>query len=181
MPRTPDRPTGALPRVVWAPVAAALLILLIGGAGLLWQQPLLFPSLGPTAFLQTETPQQPSAQPYNVVVGHLSGLLMGFLAVWVMHAANAPGVLSSHELTAPRVWASVLAVGLTLALGTLVRAPHPPAAATTLLASLGGFAPTWRSGLTVMAGVVLVAVFGELLRRIRLAQRAGARKNGSSA
>lgn len=165
-----DQHSGGVPKLLWAPVGAALLILIVGGAGLLWHQPLLFPSLGPTAFLQTETPQQPSAQPYNVVMGHLIGLLMGFLSVWVLGAGHAPAVLSTHELTAPRVCASVLAIGLTLAIGLLARASHPPAAATTLLASLGGFPPTWHSGLTVMAGVVIVALFGELLRRIRLRQ-----------
>nr|WP_244977120.1 HPP family protein [Deinococcus humi] len=135
-------------------------------------QPLLFPSLGPTAFLQTETPDQTSAQPYHVVIGHVVALLAGFLAVWVFGAADAPSVLATHDLTAPRVWASVLAVALTLLGGLLLRASHPPAAATTLLASLGGFPPTIKSATTVMGGVLLIALLGEGLRRLRLMQQA---------
>ena len=154
---------------VWAPLASGLL-LVAGGAGLLLQQPLLFPSLGPTAFLQTETPDQPSARFYNVCVGHLLGLLSGFLTVWVFGLTHAPSVLSTHQLTPPRVWASAVAIALTLLLGLLLRASHPPAAATTLLASLGGFPPTWHAGLSVMSGVLIVAVLGEGLRRYRSAQ-----------
>jgi len=166
----PSEPRPNIPDAVWAPLSAGALILVIGLIGLVAHQPLLFPSLGPTAFLQTETPDQPSSRPYNVIVGHLVGLLAGFLAVWVCQAAGAPSVLTTHELTAPRVWASVLAIVLTLLVGLLLRASHPPAAATTLLASLGGFPPTLRSTGTVMAGVLLVALLGEGLRRLRVKQ-----------
>ncbi|WP_045234533.1 HPP family protein [Deinococcus pimensis] len=162
-----------VPDAVWAPLAAAALMLAAGGVGLLVAQPLLFPSLGPTAFLQAETPDQPGARPFNVIVGHLVGLLAGFGSALLLGATNAPSVLATHELTAPRVWASVLAVLLTLLGGLLLRASHPPAAATTLLASLGGFPPTVRSFLTVMAGVLIVAALGEALRRWRLAQKEG--------
>ena len=168
---TPQKP--AVPDAVWAPLSAAALILVVGLIGLAAHQPLLFPSLGPTAFLQTETPDQPSARPYAVVVGHLVGLFAGFLAVWLVGATAAPSVLATHELSAPRVWASALAIGLTLLGGIVLRASHPPAAATTLLAALGGFPPTLRSPLTVMVGVLIVAALGELLRRARLRQQPG--------
>jgi len=164
----------SIPEMVWAPLAAGALILMVGLLGLAAHQPLLFPSLGPTAFLQTETPDQPSARPYNSIVGHLTGLLAGFVAVWVCGAANAPSVLASHELTSPRVWASVLAIVLTLLVGLLLRASHPPAAATTLLAALGGFPPTVRSTVTVLSGVLIVTLLGEILRRWRLRQKGAA-------
>ncbi|MFC4453881.1 HPP family protein [Deinococcus sonorensis] len=171
MPETPP-PSGRVPDTVWAPLAAGLLMLAAGLVGLGLQQPLLFPSLGPTAFLQAETPDQPSARPYNTLVGHLIGLLSGFLAVWLTHASSAPSVLSAHVLTAPRVWASVLAVILTLLGGLLLNASHPPAAATTLLVSLGGFPVSLHSAVTVMGGVLLVTLLGELLRQARLRQKA---------
>ncbi|MGI8748328.1 MAG: HPP family protein [Deinococcus sp.] len=103
-------------------------------------------------------------------MGHLIGLLSGFLAVWLLGATNAPSVLATHDLTSPRVWASALAVALTLLVGLLLRASHPPAAATTLLAALGGFPPSLRSFLTVMGGVLIVTLLEEVLRRARLAQ-----------
>jgi hypothetical protein len=47
--------------------------------------------------------------------------------------------------------------------------PHPPAAATTLLFTLGAFPPTWAGLGTVATGVLIVAALGESLRRARLA------------
>jgi len=67
-----------------------------------------------------------------------------------------------------RVWASGLAIVLTMLGIALARASHPPAAATTLLISLGGFRPTVHDALTIAAGVLVVAVVGEALRRLRL-------------
>ncbi|BAY43621.1 hypothetical protein SAMD00079811_12010 [Scytonema sp. HK-05] len=158
----------ALPDVVWAPLTAGGLMLMVGIIGLLAHQPWLFPSLGPTAFLQVETPGQPTARFYNTVIGHCLGLGAGFLSVALVGAQAAPAVLSTHHLTPIRVWAAVLAVGLNMLFGLLLKASHPPAAATTLLVALGGFEMTVHGALTVVAGVMIVATVGEVLRRIRL-------------
>ncbi|WP_088889777.1 HPP family protein [Leptolyngbya ohadii] len=157
-----------IPDIVWAPFVAGLLILIVGLLGLAFGQPWLFPSLGPTAFLQAEQPKQPTARFYNVVVGHLHGLAAGLLAVVLLGATTAPPVLSTGELTAVRVWASVLAMFLNMLFGFLLKAPHPPAAATTLLFSLGGFKPTAADAIHVVIGAIAIAVAGELLRQIRL-------------
>jgi CBS-domain-containing membrane protein len=157
-----------IPNSVWAPLAAGLLILIVGAIGLIAHQPWLFPSLGPTAFVQAEKPEQPTARIYNVIVRHLHGLVAGFLAVWLLQANAAPAVLSNGDLTAPRVWASVLAVALNMLFGFLLKASHPPASATTLLIALGGFKPTFHDALTIMIGVIILAIAGELLRQIRL-------------
>ncbi|MBL1178937.1 HPP family protein [Pantanalinema sp. GBBB05] len=164
--RTDHYPPG-VPGIVWAPLAAALLMLIVGLLGLLAHQPWLFPSLGPTAFLQAEQPEQPTARFYNTVMGHLHGLIAGILAVLVLGASVASPVLSTGELTPVRVWAAVIAVALNMLLGLILKASHPPAAATTLLVALGGFKPTWRDASTIMIGVLIVAIVGELLRRLR--------------
>ncbi|HEY0780661.1 MAG TPA: hypothetical protein VGD56_22075 [Gemmatirosa sp.] len=46
----------------------------------------------------------------------------------------------------------------------MTRSSHPPAAATTLLVSLGGFRPTLHDASAVCAGVVIVTLAGEALR-----------------
>lgn len=157
-----------LPHAVWAPLAAGALMLLAGGLGLIVGQPWLFPSLGPTAFLQVETPDQPASRFYNTVVGHAVGIVAGFLAVLALRAGQAPPLFATHQLVPVRVWASVLAIVLSMLGIALLRATHPPAAATTLLISLGGFRPTAHDALTIAAGVLIVAVAGEALRRFRL-------------
>ena len=165
-----NRYPNSIPDVVWAPLASGGLILLVGLLGLIAHQPWLFPSLGPTAFLQAEQPDQPSARLYHTIVGHLCGLLSGILAVTLLSVTAAPSTLATHELTPVRVEASVLAIALNMLTGLLLNASHPPAAATALLVALGGFKPTVQDSLTVIIGVVIVAIAGELLRRFRLGE-----------
>ena len=167
-----DGPLGAgrrpalhgVPDYIWTPLAAGGLVLFCGFLGLAFYQPWLFPSIGPTAFLLAHSPHQAASRSYNVVVGHLAGLVMGYVAVFACGATSAPALFPAGELEPARVWASALAVALTLALQIGLRASHPPAAATTLLVSLGGFKPTAHDAFAVVAGVVLVAVAGRFLR-----------------
>ncbi len=145
-------------------------MLLVGLIGLATAQPLLFPSLGPTAFLQTEAPDQPASRFYNVIIGHAVGLAAGYAAVLLFRADAAPALFAAHQLVAVRVWASVLAIVLTMFGSALLKASHPPAAATTLLIALGGFRPTMHDVFTIVVGVLIVAVAGEGLRRLRYEQ-----------
>lgn len=43
----------------------------------------------------------------------------------------------------------------------ILKASHPPAAATMLLVALGGFPPARRSVGTIVAGVLILTVLGE--------------------
>jgi hypothetical protein len=157
----------ALPEFIWSPMAAGALMVLVGGIACLAGQPWLIPSLGPTAYLQAETPAHPASRFYNTVVGHLIGLLAGFAAVAIFNAWQSPGVLTDHQLVLARVWASAVALGLTLLIALFLRASHPPAGATTLLVALGAIR-TVQDALNAMAGVLIVALFGAAFRRARL-------------
>lgn len=159
-----------VPDKVWAPLVTGILILLVGTVGLFANQPWLFPALGPTAFLQAERPDLQASRFYNVVVGHLCGMTAGILAVAVLGAASAPGVLETSSLPPVRLWASVVAMMLTMLACLLLKANHPPAAATTLLFSLGGFAPVRQDITTVIVSVLILAAAGEILRQVRLRQ-----------
>lgn len=109
-----------VPHMLWAPLTGSGLILLVGLLGLAAHQPWLFPSLGPTAFLQVEAPNQPTSRFYNTLVGHALGLSIGMLAVVLTGAQHAPSVLASHELILPCVLAAVLAVAGTLLFSVLL-------------------------------------------------------------
>lgn len=160
----------AIPELIWAPLIGGILTLIPGLIGLAAGNPWLFPSLGPSAFLQAANPQQPSSRFYNTLVGHLLGIAAGVLAVLILAASNEPSVLATHQLYPHRVWASGLGIALVLLFQLLLRANHPPAAATTLLITLGGFNPNWKDVSTIMIGVAIIAVAGEIMRRLRLAQ-----------
>jgi hypothetical protein len=60
----------------------------------------------------------------------------------------------------------VVALGLTLLLTLLLKANHPPAGATTLLTALGSI-KTLQDAINLTIGVLLVAAFGEVIRRMR--------------
>jgi len=67
----------------------ALAIGLAGTLALVSGQPWLFPSLGPTAMLQTEEPGSASSSPRNTLVGHGVALLAGYLCLLVFGLTNA--------------------------------------------------------------------------------------------
>ena len=163
--RPPRRPPlGGVPDYFWTPLASGVLVLVCGLLGLATGQLWLFPSIGPTAFLLAHSPEAPSAQPWNVVVGHLVGLTAGYLALAPLHVSNLPATFALHALMPVRVWASALAVTLTLFGQIVTRSSHPPAAATTLLVALGGFRATVHDASAVVVGILVVAAAGELLR-----------------
>jgi hypothetical protein len=138
----------------------------LGVLGLLAGQAWLFPSLGPTIFIRAVTPHEPSARLWNTLLGHGIGVIAGFAALFLFSAQNAPPTLSAETLSASQVAAAALAVGATVALQLALRAQHPPAAATTMLITLGGFKPEGRALLAIVVGVALTAAMGEGARRL---------------
>lgn len=141
------------------------LIAVAGLAAWSTREPLIFASLGPTAFELIETPTRATARPYNIIGGHLIGVLAGFTGLYLAHAAAAP-VPSPEHVALARVGAAVLAAMFTV-LGTLLaRAGQPAAISTALLISLGGM-QTPRDGALIMVAVCLMTLVGEPLRRWR--------------
>jgi CBS domain-containing membrane protein len=127
------------------------------------KEPLVFPSLGATAFLIFETPMAEVGTPRNTIVGHLVGILAGALSLAIFGLLNAPSLYVSG-LTFGRVCAMALAVALTGGVLRLVRAAHPPAGATTIIVA-SGLLHTPRQMLDVLVGVVLLTIAGWLLNR----------------
>lgn len=155
--------------LVIAPLCEAILISVAGLAAWLSKQPMIFTSLGPTAFEMIETPHRASAKPYNILVGHAIGVTSGFAAVWVTGAWSLPAVSVGHIALA-RVGAATLATLLTV-LGTmLAKATQPAALSTTLLVALGTLQRPKDAGV-IIAAVTLMSAFGEPIRSWR--QRTG--------
>jgi CBS-domain-containing membrane protein len=166
VPKGPDR-VAALPEPIWGPLAAGFLVLVVGALGLLFGRPWLLPSLGPSAVLVGDMPAHPVTRPWNTVVGHLGGLLAGFVAVFVTGAASQPVLLETHVLAPQRAAAAVIAIALTVLIGTVLDASHPPAAATTLLVALGSIA-TLMDAFNLMIGVLILTAAAIAVRNVRL-------------
>lgn len=149
-----------------APVGEAALILIVAIVGWASHQPLIFASLGPTAYEIVEKPKLPSSRPYNVVVGHFIAVLAGFAAIFIARAWSVPSV-SVHGVPFLRVWAAVIAALLTAFFILLFKAGQPAALSTTLLIALG-IMQTAKDGIMIMAGVILITLIGEPIRQMRL-------------
>jgi hypothetical protein len=166
----PRRFKKAIPRIVWDPLATAVVLLIPGAIGWATGQPWLFPSLGPTAFLQATVARQKISRLYNVLMGHLIGIGAACLCVWIFQAAHTPSVFASNVVHHRRLWASIVAVALMVLLQVPLTALHPPAAATLLLITLGGFPLEWPAMRALFVGLAITGVAGELVRRLRLMQ-----------
>lgn len=140
------------------------LILAVGAVGWAAHMPLIFTSLGPTAYELVEKPNSPSARAYNIIVGHFIALGAGFLSLWLLSAWNAPKVATAGFVASPRLWATVLAVVLTTALTLAVKASQPAALSTTLLVSLGSM-QRGRDAVAIIVAVLLLTAVGEPVRR----------------
>lgn len=153
--------------VFWATLGEGGLVLVLAAIGWASRQPLIFASLGPTAYELVEQPQLRSARAYNIVVGHLIGLGAGFVAIYLSNAWAAPNVISSGVVSTERLWAVAIAATITTLVTLMLKAGQPAALATTLLVSLGSM-QTRRDALAIMAGVLIITAIGEPVRRFRL-------------
>jgi hypothetical protein len=133
--------------------------------------PWLFAGLGPTAVVVASTPGHPTTRFHNIVLGHATAIACAWLAMLLLGADGRSTLLGGHPLSVARVWASAGAVAVMALVQPSLRAYHPPAAATALLITLGVYHTTWRTSLSLMAGVLVVALLGEWLQRIRMAAR----------
>lgn len=151
----------------WGTLGEGGLILAVAAVGWATKEPLIFASLGPTAYELVEQPQLRSARAYNIFVGHMIGLGSGFLAVYLLNAWHEPNVVLTGLVSTERLWAMALAVALTTFLTLLLKAGQPAALATTLLVCLGSM-QTRRDALAIVIGVLIITALGEPVRRYRL-------------
>ncbi|SCG80459.1 HPP family protein [Micromonospora echinaurantiaca] len=144
--------TGREPAHAFAGSAVALVV--AGAVAMATHQPWLFPSLGPAVMLHVEKPAAPESSPRNTLIGHLVALLAGYGSLGSCGLADRPSVLQ-EGVTGPRIVAAAGSLAVTAAVLLLLRSPHPPAGATTLIVSLG-LLRTPTQLLVAAAAVVLV-------------------------
>ena len=136
IPRLVDQHDSTTVMGFFALVNGIISIAVMSTAALVTGAPFIFPSLGPTAFLHFYTPTAPAASPRNTIIGHAIGAGAGYLALVIFGLTDA-GPALVEGVAWDRVGAAALSLGLTSGLMVWLRAPHPPAGATTLIVSLG--------------------------------------------
>jgi len=145
-------------------VACLLALAVSGLAAYAFKQPLLFPSLGPTALLFFEQPLDAPSSPRNTLIGHLVAILAGAFSLAAFGLLEHGSVLQ-EGVTLARIGAGAFSVALTGAVLLLLRSSHPPTGATTLIVSLG-FLQTPREMVMLMVGIVILTVVGWLINRL---------------
>lgn len=149
---------------VYTALGSLIAIGLSGGWAWLVKQPLVFPSLGATAFLIFETPTAEAGSPRNTVIAHTVGVLAGAFALVVFGLYNHPSAYVTGVSLA-RVGALAVAVALTGGILRLLRAAHPPAGATTIIVA-SGLLGTPHQMLDVLIGVLLLTIAGWIINRL---------------
>jgi len=126
--------------------------------------PFIFPSLGPTAFLQFAKPAAPPSSPKNTILGHFLGILAGAFGLWVTGMYSHENVLVEGVLPL-RIICAALAVAITCVGMIIFNIGHPPAGATTLIVSLGLIRTpiTWC---VMMASVTILTVEAWIANKI---------------
>ena len=142
--------------VLYTFVACLLALVVSGLTAYAFKQPLLFPSLGPTALLFFEQPLAQPSSPRNTLMGYLVAVLAGALSLAIFGLLDHPSILA-EGVTLARTGAGALSLALTGAVLLLLRCSHPPTGATTLIVSLG-LLQTPLEMTMLMVGVVILTV-----------------------
>jgi CBS-domain-containing membrane protein len=124
----------------------------------------IFPSLGATVFLQLYVPQAPVASPRNAIFGHALGILGGAFALVVTGLWHEQHALID-QLSWPQVLAAAISMAVSSGLMCRLKLGHPPAAATSLIVSLG-LVHTVHALLLLEAAVVLTTYITFTVNRI---------------
>jgi HPP family len=149
---------GVLGAATYATILSFVVLALAGTIGLMTRLPWLFPSLGPTVMLFFESPTQASARPLNTLVGHGVGIVVGIGSLVAFGLlGEAPATIAG--LSPRYLFAASVSVAVTTLVLTLIKLPHPPAGASTLIISLG-ILTTPQQLLSMAGAVVLITAIG---------------------
>ena len=145
-------------------IGSLLAMLLSGGVAWAVDEPLLFPSLGATAFLLFETPMAEVSSPRNCFIGHYVGGAIAFFWLWVFGLLDQPTAIDAG-FDSERWIAIALSLGFTGFILRLLRAAHPPAGATTVIVALGLLDTPEQMG-ALAVGILLVVVPAGIFNRL---------------
>ncbi|WP_277553773.1 HPP family protein [Halobaculum limi] len=150
-----------LPDGVVEALHVAALLAVAGALAWATGRPLVFPSLGPSAYLVAVGSGRPTAR--ELVGGHAVGVAAGLLSYHAL--AGGAVITDSLAATAPAgahlAASAVASVGLTTAGMAALDARHAPACATTLIVSLG-LLSSFADAAVVLVGVLALFLAAEL-------------------
>jgi CBS-domain-containing membrane protein len=147
-------------------VAGAIALGTITIIAYLTELPLLFPPLGPSAFILFYTPMSIGASPRSVILSHTLAVAAGLSSLWLFTL-----VLSGANLYDPaamnwyRVIVIAFSMGVICLLMILLKCVHPPAAASALIAAMG-YLQHIEQILGLIVAVILLVLEGILFIKL---------------
>ena len=161
-------------------IRVTILVLIPAIAAWITGLQMIFPSLGPTAFILF-TQDKKTFTSRKVIGGHLIGVLGGLAAHYALSSTLSLGKFPPiFSLDALRlVMSGVLAIFITSAGMQLTKTVHPPACATTLIVALG-LLSTILNAVLIMISVILMYGTYKLLLRVFKEPQANQEKPGNA-
>lgn len=147
---------------VFALICGTLSIGVMSLAAYLSGSPMIFASLGPTAFLFFYAPRTRPASPKNALMGHFVACVAGFASLKIFGIEEA---ISYDHMKWQYIFTCAFSLGLTSALMVLLNYPHPPAGSTALIVALGLLHSIAQLSFLMLAVVMLTAL-AVLLNRL---------------
>lgn len=147
-----------------AAVNGAVAILIISLFAWLTDLPLLFPVLGPSAFILFSKPFSADAAPRSVVGGHFVAMAVA-VGAWQLVSTLYGRPVSIEQAQWPTFLSAALALAVTCMLLVRLSCPHAPACASALLVALGAVTE-WRELLALAVAVVVLTVQAVCINRM---------------
>ncbi len=165
---TPEKAAGTSPSaaITWAIfffVNGFITIGILTTISMFLKIPFIFPSLGATAFLFFFSPNLPSASPRNAICGTAIAILSAYFALTICGLTNVNSTVPTADFQ--YVIAAAISLALTGLFMILLKTPHPPAAATCLIISLGLVVSPFRLFILEFA-VILLALQAFVINRL---------------
>lgn len=133
---------------VFQSIAATLTIFTLLLLVSIQEKPVIIASIGATTFIVFAMPGYITAQPRNLIGGHIVGMLCGFGASNIPLEQFLPYQFSHALLLA-------LAVGISIFIMVVTDTEHPPAAGTALGVAIAGF--SLKITLTILISIAFLA------------------------
>ena len=145
-------------------VASFVSLSTLGAVAYFFNWPLIYPALGPTAFLIFYAPARSMSWPRNCVLGHLAALCCG-LSLYFLALRFFPEKFLGEAFTLFETVIASGAMALSALLMVILDILHPPAASTAMLAATGYFdTPPKILGLAL--ALALLSLEGAILHRM---------------
>ncbi len=152
--------------IIFVFIAGATALGIIAVTAYLTDLPLLFPPLGPSAFILFYTPMAVSASPRNVILSHTLAVVAGILSLWIVTLIHPEAnLLDPTNINLYRVLAIALSMGM-ISIGMITMdCVHAPAAASAMIASMGYLTSVVKS-FGLLAAIVLLVVEALIFNRL---------------